>query len=74
MRFAALDISTGVISGNLIAYAIIASTAATLFVHHKSIVTAVDAAQSLVPYLGHLLNTCLPLVSLEQESLLFLYC
>ncbi len=52
MRFAALDISTGVISGNLIAYAIIASTAATLFVHHKSIVTAVDAAQSLVPVLG----------------------
>ncbi len=52
LRFAALDISTGVISGNLIAYAIIASTAATLFVHHKSIVTAVDAAQSLVPVLG----------------------
>ena len=52
MRFAALDISTGVVSGNLIAYAIIASTAATLFVHHKGIATAVDAAQSLVPVLG----------------------
>ncbi len=52
LRFAALDISTGVISGNLIAYTIIVSTAATLFVHHKSIVTAADAAQSLVPVLG----------------------
>ncbi len=52
MRFAALDVGSGVVSGNLIAYAIIVSTATTLFVHHKSIVTAVDAAQSLVPVLG----------------------
>jgi len=52
LRFAALDISTGVISGNLIAYCIIVSTAATLFVQHKSIMSAADAAQALVPILG----------------------
>ncbi len=52
LRFAAFDIGTGVVSGNFIAYAIIVSTAATLFVHHKSIVMAADAAQSLSPVLG----------------------
>ncbi len=52
LRFAALDISTGVVSGNLIAYAIIVSTAATLFVHHKNITSAADVAQALVPVLG----------------------
>ena len=52
LRFDAFDIGTGVVSGNLIAYAIIVSTAATLFVHHKGIITAADAAQSLSPVLG----------------------
>ncbi len=52
MRFAALDIGTGVISGNLIAYFIILSTATTLFSHHKQITTAANAAQALVPILG----------------------
>jgi len=52
MRGAALDIAIGVISGNLIAYFIIISTASTLFVHHQSITTAIDAARSLEPLLG----------------------
>jgi hypothetical protein len=48
---AALDIAIGVISGNLIAYFIIISTASTLFAHHQSITTAADAARSLEPLL-----------------------
>ncbi len=52
MRGAALDIATGVISGNLIAYFIIISTASTLFAHHQSITTAADAARALEPLLG----------------------
>ena len=49
---AALDIAVGVISGNLIAFFIIISTASTLFVHHQNITTAIDAARSLEPLLG----------------------
>jgi Mn2+/Fe2+ NRAMP family transporter len=52
MHGAALDIAVGVISGNLIAYFIIISTASTLFVHHQNISTAADAARSLEPLLG----------------------
>lgn len=52
LRFAALDTSVGVVSGNFIAYFIILSSAATLFTHHKSITTAADAAQALTPILG----------------------
>ena len=52
LRLASIDIGTGVISGNLIAYAIILSTAATLYTQHKSIATATDAAQALRPVLG----------------------
>ena len=52
VRFAALDIAMGVVSGNLVAYFIIVSTAATLFTHHKSVNTAADAAQALMPVLG----------------------
>jgi Mn2+/Fe2+ NRAMP family transporter len=52
LRGAALDIAVGVISGNLIAYFIIISTASTLFAHHQSITTAIDAARSLEPLLG----------------------
>ena len=52
MRGAALDIAIGVISGNLIAYFIIISTASTLFTHHQSITTAADAARALEPLLG----------------------
>jgi NRAMP (natural resistance-associated macrophage protein)-like metal ion transporter len=52
LRFAALDTSVGVVSGNFIAYFIIISSAATLFTHHKNITTAADAAQALTPILG----------------------
>ena len=52
MHGATLDIAIGVISGNLIAYFIIISTASTLFAHHQSITTAADAARSLEPLLG----------------------
>ena len=52
VRFAALDIGLGVVSGNLVAYFIIVSTAATLFIHHTGINTAADAAKALVPILG----------------------
>jgi hypothetical protein len=49
---AALDIATGVISGNLVAYAIIVCTSATLFTHHQTVSTAADAARALSPLLG----------------------
>lgn len=52
LREAALDIATGVISGNLVAYFIIVTTATTLFTHHQSINTAADAARALAPLLG----------------------
>ena len=52
LRFAAMDVAVGVISGNLVAYFIILSTAATLFKAHKTISTASDAAQALTPMLG----------------------
>jgi Mn2+/Fe2+ NRAMP family transporter len=52
IRFAVLDVGVGVVSGNLIAYFIIISSAATLFTHHKSIDRAADAAQALAPILG----------------------
>jgi Mn2+/Fe2+ NRAMP family transporter len=51
-RFMGWDIASGAISGNLVAYFIIVSTAATLFTHHKQISTAADAASALVPLLG----------------------
>lgn len=40
------------ISGNLIAYFIIVSTAATLFTNHQQIHTALDAARALEPLVG----------------------
>jgi len=52
VRSAALDVTSGVISGNLVAYFVIVTTAATLFTHHQSINTAADAAQALEPLLG----------------------
>jgi NRAMP (natural resistance-associated macrophage protein)-like metal ion transporter len=51
-RLAAMDIASGVISGNLIAYFIIISTAATLFTKHQQIHTALDAARALEPLVG----------------------
>ena len=52
LHLAALDIGSGTISGNLIAYFIMVSTAATLYAHHQSITTAADAARALQPLLG----------------------
>ena len=52
LRFTKLDVGSGTISGNLVAYFIIVCTSATLFVHHNSITTAADAARALQPLLG----------------------
>ncbi|MFL5694288.1 MAG: NRAMP family divalent metal transporter [Ktedonobacteraceae bacterium] len=52
VRGAALDIAIGVISGNLVSFFIIVCTSATLFSHHHTINTALDAARSLEPLLG----------------------
>lgn len=52
LRFASLDIAAGAISGNLIAYFIIVATASTVYTHHKTIGSAIDAAQALTPVLG----------------------
>jgi NRAMP (natural resistance-associated macrophage protein)-like metal ion transporter len=52
MHESARDIAIGVIGGNLIAFFIVISTAATLFAHHQSITTAADAAKALEPLLG----------------------
>lgn len=51
-RLAAIDIAAGVISGNLVAYFIIVSTAATLFTKHQHIHTALDVARALEPLVG----------------------
>jgi len=51
-RLAAMDIAAGVISGNVVAYFIIVSTAATLFTKHQQIHTALDAARALEPLVG----------------------
>lgn len=51
-RLAVLDIAVGTLCGNLVAYAIIVCTAATLFTHRKEIQTAADAAAALAPLLG----------------------
>lgn len=48
-----LDIASGMITSNLVAYFIIISTASTLFIHHRSIQTAADAASSLSPFAGN---------------------
>ncbi len=52
MRIAALDIGSGVLSGNLIAFAIIVCTSATLFTNQQEVSTAADAAKALEPLLG----------------------
>ncbi len=52
VKMAAIDIATGVGSGNLIAYFIIICTSATIFTHHQDIQTASDAARALEPLLG----------------------
>ncbi len=49
---AKMDIASGTISGNLVAYFIIICTSATLFTHHEQIKTAADAARALTPLAG----------------------
>lgn len=52
LRFAAFDVASGTVGGNLVSYFIIVTTAATLFTHHQSINTAADAAMALGPLVG----------------------
>ena len=54
LRTAMIDVGSGTIAGQVVAYFIIICTASTLFVHHQSINTAADAARSLEPLAGPL--------------------
>jgi NRAMP (natural resistance-associated macrophage protein)-like metal ion transporter len=52
VNLAAIDIASGTIGGNFVAYFIILTTSATLFTHHQQITTAASAARALEPLLG----------------------
>ena len=54
LRAAKIDVSSGAVAGQIVAYFIIITTSATLFIHHQSITTAADAARSLQPLAGPL--------------------
>lgn len=54
VHIAKIDVASGTISGNIIAYFIIVSTAATLYAHHMTITTAAEAARALEPLAGPL--------------------
>jgi Mn2+/Fe2+ NRAMP family transporter len=54
LRDVLIDVGSGAISGNLVAYFIIVTTSATLFAHQKTITTAADAARALEPLAGPL--------------------
>jgi Mn2+/Fe2+ NRAMP family transporter len=54
LRLAMLDVGTGSVAGQVVAYFIIICTASTLFVHHQNINTAADAARALEPLAGPL--------------------
>lgn len=47
-----LDITVGMIWSNVTAFFIVVVTGTVLFAHHRSIVTAADAAQALQPFAG----------------------
>jgi len=47
-----IDIATGMVLSNLIAFFIIVATGAVLFSHHAQIRTAADAARALQPFAG----------------------
>lgn len=49
-----IDVGSGAVAGQLVAYFVIICTASTLFVHHARINTAADAARSLEPFAGPL--------------------
>ena len=52
LREAEADVASGSISGQLVAYFIILCTASTLFVNHRTMTTAADAARALEPFAG----------------------
>ncbi len=54
LRMAMIDVGSGAIAGQAVAYFIIICTASTLFIHHQSINTAADADRSLEPLAGPL--------------------
>jgi Mn2+/Fe2+ NRAMP family transporter len=54
MKNVKLDVGSGAVAGQLVAYFVILSTASTLFTHHKTIKTAADAALALEPLAGPL--------------------
>jgi len=54
VRSAMIDVGSGAIAGQLVAYFIIICTASTLFVHHQNINTAADAVHALEPLAGPL--------------------
>ena len=54
LRDAEIDVGTGSISGQVVAYFVIISTASTIFIHHGSINSASDAAHALEPLAGPL--------------------
>jgi NRAMP (natural resistance-associated macrophage protein)-like metal ion transporter len=54
LRIAKLDVGSGAVAGQVVAYFIIICTASTLFVHHQNINTASDAARALEPLAGPL--------------------
>src|SRR5579883_284383 len=54
LEAAKMDVASGAISGQVVAYFIIITTASTLFVHHQNINTAADAARALEPLAGPL--------------------
>jgi len=49
-----IDVASGTVSGNLVAYFIVISTSATLYAHHMTIKTAAEAARALEPLAGPL--------------------
>lgn len=54
LRAAKFDVSSGAVAGQIVAYFIIITTSATLFVHNQSIASAADAARALQPLAGPL--------------------
>jgi NRAMP (natural resistance-associated macrophage protein)-like metal ion transporter len=52
VRLAMIDVGSGAVAGQVVAYFIIICTASTLFVHHQTITTAADAARALEPLTG----------------------
>ncbi len=51
---AKIDVLSGAVAGQIVAYFIIITTSATLFIHNQSITTAADAARALQPLAGPL--------------------